>query len=823
MKNWRCKILAQGTLLVLACLLPSATQAGDLPATPATLEKVFASAQGGDTILLGAGNYGRFKGGLKSGVVTLRAQAGATAPLEVNFNPASNITIDGVTVAGAHVMGASRHITFTHVLFTKQVTFRDGTGPMDVLFDRCTWGAIDSVGYYEGRLSVVGSLKGPCGITVQNCKFGPGGNLDGIQTGADGLRILDNEFVGIHAGKSGIHTDAIQLYGSRNTIIRGNYIHDCDTGIMSPDGANHEIIEHNVIDPGTYPYAIMIGSDNGSIIRHNTLPDGPASWKMRKGIVTIGGKAGRPASKGTVVQDNVLGQVVVEAGSSATVNYNLVANAAPIGPQDIRGLPSYAGGAAPTNYAGYALANGSAGTGNASDQADRGIQARPGFEFYLPENPRYTIVESTLDSLRFTLDKTLKRDDHGHLVSISSFVNPQAEVMAWHDFGHLEGPGWAANAVGGAWEIYRWGAFLGKPEWQSNALAILDHVLEGGFLDEQTGFIRGYRETTTGRLVLNYKHNTNWFCPGSMAKVAFQLLSFADDLGQNPRAERMRRMAARTAEWIGKNAETVPNGWFPRRTAPDGKVYRKSPEGGNDPFWQTSADGLFILQRQAALTERALADYRAALRARVAVFVQAGGIFGSINHDTYDPHENVAYSVAFRTLLPISRLLQDDALRAFAYDKCLAGLEQFRMKDDRNGVATKGLLFMEKTWDTAYLWENAEAALAYFEAASDLRRSDPARSRSCELDGLTLLRAIAKHHHGPHGFLTEGVDWNDHVSQKHHIAQAKYGDIQYTEPFLNNQHIAEPTLFYLQTLAHKLEKDGRTLWQDLEGNVLRGE
>jgi hypothetical protein len=180
----------------------------------------------------------------------------------------------------------------------------------------------------------------------------------------------------------------------------------------------------------------------------------------------------------------------------------------------------------------------------------------------------------------------------------------------------------------------------------------------------------------------------------------------------------------------------------------------------------------------------------------------------------------VAYSVAFRTLLAVSRLVDDVPARAFAYEKCLAGLEQFKMTDDRNGVATKGLLYMEKSWDTAYLWENAEAALAYFEAAADLRRRDPARSRECELDGLVILRAIAKHHHGPHGFLTEGVDWNNHVGQQHHIGQAQFAAIRYTEPFLNNQHIVEPTLFYLKFLARKVTKAGIVQWRDLEDNLL---
>lgn len=438
--------------------------------------------------------------------------------------------------------------------------------------------------------------------------------------------------------------------------------------------------------------------------------------------------------------------------------------------------------------------------------------------FYLSENPAYTIVQSARDSARFTLEKTLRRDERDHLVSISSFVDPEAIVMGWHDFGNLEGPGWAANAVGGAWELYQFGAVLGHPQWQTNALAILDHVLDCGFVDEDIGFIRGYRETTTGRFCLNYKHNSEWFCPGSMAKVAFQMLLFADELGGSPRANRMRAIATRCAAWIDKNVEAVPNGWFPRRTTPEGKVYRKSPDGGNDSFWQTSADGLFILQLQAALTERKLADYKTALRDKSGVFTSAGGIFGSINHDTYDPHENVAYSVAFRTLMLTSRVLRDERLRQFAYEKCLAGLDQFKMAEDRNGVATKGLLYMEKSWDTSYLWENAEAALAFFEAAADLRPQNPARSREFELDGLTILRAAAKHHYGPHGFLTEGVDWNDHVGQQHHIDQAKYGAIQYTEPFLNNQHIIEPTLFYIRHLSRQSETDGVRV--DLEGNRL---
>jgi hypothetical protein len=88
------------------------------------------------------------------------------------------------------------------------------------------------------------------------------------------------------------------------------------------------------------------------------------------------------------------------------------------------------------------------------------------------------------------------------------------------------------------------------------------------------------------------------------------------------------------------------------------------------------------------------------------------------------------------------------------------------------------------------------------------------------LGGLVILRAVAKHHYGPYGFLTEGVDWSDHVGQQHHIGQAKYAAIQYTEPFLNNQHIVEPTLFYLKNLARKTSRGAAPEWFDLEGNLL---
>ncbi len=410
--------------------------------------------------------------------------------------------------------------------------------------------------------------------------------------------------------------------------------------------------------------------------------------------------------------------------------------------------------------------------------------------FYLPEDPNYTILDSAADSVRFTVERTLV-EYKGNLSSKSSFVDKDGNIMDWHDFGNLEGPGWAANAVGGAYELYCYAQYTKDRVLEGKALSILDHVLTAGFIDYETGFITGYRITTTDRFCLNYQHKDNWFCPGSMAKIAYQLLLFSDVVAE-PRRGRMRQVAVKTAQWINANVKSTPNGWYPRRCKPNGEHYPLNAYGDNDILFEKSGDSLFILQLYTGLTERNLADYTETIRKKVNVFMDAGGFFGSINHDTYDEHENVAYAVAFRVLRKAATLLKDERVRAFAYDKCLAGLDQFKMAEDRNGVQTKGLLYMEKSWDTAYLWENAEASLAYLEAYHDTD------NRAYLLDGLTILRAISKHHQRDTGFLTEGVDWNNHVGRQHHFDNAEFGAIKYTEPFLNNLHIVEPTLLAVE-------------------------
>jgi hypothetical protein len=447
-----------------------------------------------------------------------------------------------------------------------------------------------------------------------------------------------------------------------------------------------------------------------------------------------------------------------------------------------------------------------------------------GTSFYRKASVDYTIVDSVKDSLRFTTRRCLTAY-RGNLCASSTFIDPNGEPALWHEFGGLEGVGWAANAVGGAYELLGFARFFGDPRLNAIGISLLHHALEGDFFQED-GFVLPYRDIASDKRCLNYMHNPkyeNWFCPGSIAHIVLQLLWASDEVDE-PLRERLRETALRTADWLWKRVGRCGNGWYPRRCSPDGsnanfKAWGEYP----DPQFDHSGDGAYLLWLWVELTQRGYRDLREEIRRAADIYRDIGGAFGSINHDTYDDCENVALSVGFRCIARAANLLRDTALYEWALAQCLHGLEQFELYEDRNGAATCGLLYMEKSWDTSYLWENAEAALAYFEAAK------ATRIRSYEIKGLTILRTAALHHHGEHGFLTEGVDWNNHNGQWRkvgkemipiHVGAAKYGDVNYTQPFLNNMHISAPTLYYLENLARK-QRDGKTVsYYDCEENRL---
>ena len=251
-----------GVVVLAACAVsPSAASAADRPATPSTFASVFSSAQAGDRILLASGSYGTFSGAAKPGTVTITPQPGATATIAPNFNGARNLRLDGLTISSLAFLGSTRDITVANSRFTGMAVVRaDAMVGANILFDRNTHANINVCGNcYEGRLQISGRGSGASGITVRNSTFGPGGDADGMQIGANGVQVLDNEFTGIKQ-VSAVHTDSLQLYGATNTVIRGNYFHDFSVAIMAPDGGTNEVIADNVFIGGDYRPAVQLGS-----------------------------------------------------------------------------------------------------------------------------------------------------------------------------------------------------------------------------------------------------------------------------------------------------------------------------------------------------------------------------------------------------------------------------------------------------------------------------------------------------------------------------------------------------------------------------------
>ena len=78
---------------------------------------------------------------------------------------------------------------------------------------------------------------------------------------------------------------------------------------MAADGPDHELIEDNVIYANNDNRAVNLGSDDGSIVRHNTL----RGIIMHKAATSVG-----TPSVNTVIVDNIItGGFTVLNGSTA--------------------------------------------------------------------------------------------------------------------------------------------------------------------------------------------------------------------------------------------------------------------------------------------------------------------------------------------------------------------------------------------------------------------------------------------------------------------------------------------------------------------------
>jgi hypothetical protein len=358
----------------------------DLHATPATFASQVAAARAGQTVCLGAGDYGTWTGTNKAIVVA--PEPGVSPTMSFDFGRDAS----GFTVYGGHTnydsnspginMGpssfdpGSRDITIENVAARANAAFfvfdirTDGPGIVirnnvfhDMLFPNTTSGAV--------RI-LPPDMVPSSNIVVEYNLFRDMG-ADGIDGGPG--TILGNDFANVDSEKQPQdprHTDVIQM-GNGPDVIRGNFVHDgCIQGIDAFDGTASNVIEENVIVGCSVHSLVLAGDTPGSTVDHNTVLGNPNS-----ALLECGSKPGEGPSV-TEILNNILQAGVGSSGvpcQPSEVTHNLfypgTSATALNGAGNLTGTPRFVGGADPNTYGGYGLAARSPGTGAATDVGAR--------------------------------------------------------------------------------------------------------------------------------------------------------------------------------------------------------------------------------------------------------------------------------------------------------------------------------------------------------------------------------------------------------------------------------------------------------------------
>lgn len=328
-----------------------------------SLDAEFAAATPGETICLATGDYEIWHGGSKA--VTITAQEGAAPEIFLYLVTGdSDFTLDGVTITGGTITNDTHDITIKNSAITGQIIFYnlENSG---ILLDNNTHLNINECGgCYGGRVHIGHDSGEPSGVTIQNSLF-RGGSASGIETSVQAV-IRNNEFDGLRA---------ITLnYYAHEAHVVGNYIHDGPTGLVAYNGLSHALVENNVIGTSGRATAMEIGSDDSSIIRHNTFihRTGCGDGNNQCGELSIGGSPGQDDGFGTVVTDNIVTGIFVRDDATVALQANNLVRHSP-GPDDIVGVPVFVGMPNPTALKGYVSADVSPSRNAASDGKDIGI------------------------------------------------------------------------------------------------------------------------------------------------------------------------------------------------------------------------------------------------------------------------------------------------------------------------------------------------------------------------------------------------------------------------------------------------------------------
>ncbi|MGR3762374.1 right-handed parallel beta-helix repeat-containing protein (plasmid) [Roseobacteraceae bacterium NS-SX3] len=223
----------------------------------AELDQALASATGGETILLAAGNYGglTLRKQFSSEVTIKAADPAAMATLSsLNLNGASNVTFDGIKFDYVYQNGDYHHTRPFQVLNSSDIAIKNA------LFD----GDLDpnGVGFGLG-LNVNGSQN----VTIADTEFTKWWK-GAFLMNSDGVALTGNE---VHT----IRADGLVFDNTDNVLVEGNYMHDFGALAGANDhrdmiqfqratgsGSSNIVVRDNVFDMGAgdYTQTIFMGT-----------------------------------------------------------------------------------------------------------------------------------------------------------------------------------------------------------------------------------------------------------------------------------------------------------------------------------------------------------------------------------------------------------------------------------------------------------------------------------------------------------------------------------------------------------------------------------
>ena len=402
-----------------------------LNATTSNFTTQIADATPGQVVCLASGDYSSFTGTSKSSPgVTITSAPGATVTfnsgIKLNLSSVQNFTLDGTGGGGTMSIGGeldaetgggsdvlqnkALNLTFQNIAFgaVDSSVLIEGPENSNITFNRDTFVDANANSACSGDGADIympyrtATATTPTGVTFENSIWVAPTDLwnpDRAIQPMSGVTFENNVITGFldHTESASCnHIDSFFLYsGSPGTYggntFTGNLCYDDYNCLAGYDGTQENTITDNACFDMERSCVILY-SDNGSVVNHNTTQQGgadpgdcatmndtsaPIQGCTVGSVFENGNKSGDPVGSDETFTNNASGANPNTSDSSAiTTDTNNMWSGATS--PNINGTATFQGGSDPTTWAGFELTSASKGHDGGNDGLDVGIRASAG-------------------------------------------------------------------------------------------------------------------------------------------------------------------------------------------------------------------------------------------------------------------------------------------------------------------------------------------------------------------------------------------------------------------------------------------------------------